>query len=248
MYGQYVRQIEDKDKSNTWKWLRKSNLKGCTLALICSAREQVLRTNYVKFHIDKAGESPVCRMCRVENETVSDIASECKMLAQKEYKKRHDNVCRYIHWKLCEKHDFQRAQQWYEHEPDGVIENKGYKILWDFTIQCDTKIEARRPDIVLIDKSKKEVKIVDVNIPGGEWVYEQEVGKIEKYRVLKDEIARMWGMKEVIVIPVVVGALGAISTGFEKNIVAIWIEMRVEHAQKIALLGTARILRLEPGC
>ena len=66
--------------------------------------------------------------------------------------------------------------------------------------------------------------------------------------MLKDEIARMWGMKEVIVIPVVVGALGAISTGFEKNIVAIWIEMRVEHAQKIALLGTARILRLEPGC
>ena len=42
MYGQYVRQIEDKDKSNTWKWLRKSNLKGCIEALICSAQEQAL--------------------------------------------------------------------------------------------------------------------------------------------------------------------------------------------------------------
>ena len=60
-----------------------------------------MRTNYVKFHIDKTGESPLCRMCRVENETVSHIVSECKMLAQKEYKKRHDNVCRYIHWKLA---------------------------------------------------------------------------------------------------------------------------------------------------
>ena len=39
MYGQYVREIEDKDKSNTWKWLRKGNLKGCTEALICSAQE-----------------------------------------------------------------------------------------------------------------------------------------------------------------------------------------------------------------
>ena len=55
LYGQYVRQIEDKDKSNTWKWLRKSNLKGCTEAIICSAQEQALRTNYVKFHIDKTG-------------------------------------------------------------------------------------------------------------------------------------------------------------------------------------------------
>ena len=173
----------------------------------------------------------MCRICRVEKETVSHIVSECKMLAQKEYKKRHDNVCRYIHWKLSEKQDFQRAQQWYEHEPDGVIENKEYKILWEFTIQCDTKIE----DIVLIDKTKKEVKIVKSTIPEDERVNEREVGKIEKYKALKDEIERMWGMKEVIVIPVVVGALGAISTGFEKYIAAIGIEMRVEHAQKTAL-------------
>ena len=72
----------------------------------------------------------------------------------------------------------------------------------------------------------------------------REVRKIEKYNVLKDEIARMRDMKEVIVIPVVVGALGAIPTGFEKYIAAIGIEMRVQHAQKTALLGTARILRL----
>ena len=46
----------------------------------------------------------------------------------------------------------------------------------------------------------KEVKIVDVTIPGDEPVNEKEVGKIEKYKFLKDEIARMWDMK-VIVIP-----------------------------------------------
>ena len=183
-------------------------------------------------------------MCRVENETVSHILTECKMLTQKEYKKIHDNVCRYIHWRLCKKHGSQGAQQCYEHDPDGVVEDKGYKILWDFTIQCDTKIEALRPDI---DKTKKEVRIVDVTIPGYVRLNGREAGKLEKYKVLKDEIARMWGMKEVIVIPVVVGALGAISTGFEKYIEAIETEMRVEHAQKTTLLGTARILRLVLG-
>ena len=107
---------------------------------------------------DQNVQSVLCRVCRVENKTVSHIVSECKMLAQKEYKKRHGNVCRYIYWGLCEKHGFQGAQQWYEHEPDGVTENKGYKILWDFIIQCDTNIEARRPDIVVIDKTKKELR------------------------------------------------------------------------------------------
>ena len=164
------------------------------------------------------------------------------MFGQKEYKKRHDNVCGYFHGKLCEKYDFQRAQQWYEHDADWIIENKGYKI------QCDTKIEARREDIVLIDKTKKEVNIEDVTIPGDERVNEREVRKIEKYKVLKDEIARTWGMKEGIVISVVVGALGAILTGFEKYMTAIGTKMRVEHAQKIAFLGTARILRLLLGC
>ena len=90
---------------------KEKQIKGCTEALVCNAEEQALRTIYGKFHIDKTGESPLCRMCRVENETVSHIVSECKMLAQKEYKKRHDNVCRYIHWRPCKKHGFHGAQQ-----------------------------------------------------------------------------------------------------------------------------------------
>ena len=92
-----------------------------------------------------------------------------------------------------------------------------------------------------------EVMIIDVTIPRDEWVNERKVGKIDKYKTLKDGIARMQGMKEVIVILVVVGASGAISPGFEKYIAAIGIEMRVEHAQKTqktALLGTANILKL----
>ena len=114
-----------------------------------------------------------------------------------------------------------------------LLRAKGPRFLWDVTIQCDTKIEARRPDIVVIDKSKKEVKIVVVTIPGDERVNEGELGKIEKYKVLKYEITKMWGMKEVIVIPVVVGALGAIS---KYNI------------HKKQLIGDTRILRLVLGC
>ena len=38
-----------------------------------------------------------------------------------------------------------------------VVESENFKILWEFTIQCDRKIEARRPDIVFIDKKKREV-------------------------------------------------------------------------------------------
>ena len=36
-----------------------------TEALICAAaaQDQAIRTNYIKFNIDKTVESPLCRMC-----------------------------------------------------------------------------------------------------------------------------------------------------------------------------------------
>ena len=47
---------------------------------------------------------------------------------------------------------------------------------------------------------------------------------------------------------IVVGALGTIATKFEKNIESLGIEIRIEHAQKSALLGTARIIRKVLSC
>ena len=61
--------------------------------------------------------------------------------------------------------------------------------------------------------------------------------------MLKDKIARLWQMKKVVVIPIVVGALGTITTKFEKYIESLGIEIRIEHVQKSALLGTARTIR-----
>ena len=58
--------VLDLCKSLRILWSLSENLKECTGALICSAQEPALRINYVKLHIDKTGESPLCRMCRVE--------------------------------------------------------------------------------------------------------------------------------------------------------------------------------------
>ena len=79
-------------------------------------------------------------------------------------------------------------------------------------------IEARRPDIVVVDKIKKETVIIEVVIPGDTRVCDKEREKTEKYSLLKDEIASFWQLKEVFVIPIVAGALGTITTKFEKYI------------------------------
>ena len=76
MHGQYVREKEGIDWDRTWQWIAKGDLKGCTEALICSAQEQALRTNYERFHIDHTAESPLSRMCGSKGETVAHMVSE----------------------------------------------------------------------------------------------------------------------------------------------------------------------------
>ena len=39
------------------------------------------------------------------------------------------------------------------------------KILWDINVQCDNVIQARRPDVIVIHKEKKEALIVDIAVP-----------------------------------------------------------------------------------
>ena len=72
MHGQFVRELQGVDWDKTWQWLVKDDLKGCTEALICSAQEQALRTNYIKLHIDKTIDSPVVG-CVVKGERVFTI-------------------------------------------------------------------------------------------------------------------------------------------------------------------------------
>ena len=97
MLGQFVRALQGVDWEKTWQWLMKCDLKGCTEALICRAQEQALRTNYIKFHIDKTIDSPLCRMCGERGESIHHLIREYRNLAQRECKRRHDDVARYVH-------------------------------------------------------------------------------------------------------------------------------------------------------
>ena len=76
---------------------------------------------------------------------------------------------------------------------------------------------ARRPDIVLVDKMNKEVKIIDIAVPGDSRVKEKELEKMKTYQYLREEIGH-WQMRSATVVPVVIGALGVISDKFEKHI------------------------------
>ena len=62
------------------------------------------------------------------------------------------------------------------------------KILWDFTVQTDHFVSAKRPGMIFIDKEHHECQIIDFTIPCDTRVDDKEVEKIEKYFNLAREV------------------------------------------------------------
>ena len=100
--------------------------------------------------------------------------------------------------------------------PEGAVENEEFKLLWDVNIQWDNVIEARRPDIAVVDKKGHKGIKIDIAVPDDVRVGEQESEKVENYQKLKREIGRLWKLQHVEVVPVVIGNLGSFTIDFEK--------------------------------
>ena len=109
--GQYLRQTKKVRSGQCWAWLLNEDLKRETENLIVATKNQSIRTNLVKTKIDKSQEDSLCRVCRKVGESIDHIVSGCSKLAQKEYKRRLDNLGKIVHWKLARKCKFEAGDK-----------------------------------------------------------------------------------------------------------------------------------------
>ena len=123
------------------------------------------------------------------------------------------------------------------HNPAPVQENATHKLLWDFNIQTDHLIPARRPDLIIIA------------VPADHRIKLKKCEKRDKYLDLARELKKLWNM-QVTIIPIVIGAFGTVTKGLLNGLADLDVGGRVETIQTTALLRTARILRrvLETCC
>ena len=128
------------------------------------------------------------------------------------------------------------------HNPVPVLENDTHKLLWDFDIQTDHLISARRPDLIVINKKKRIRKIVNFAVPADHKIKLKECEKKDKYYDLARELKELWNMKVTIVL-IVIGAFGTVTEGLLKGLDDLEVGGRVETIQMTALSKTARIPR-----
>ena len=91
-----------------------------------------------------------------------------------------------------------------------MLQSEAMKLLWDFKIQTDHRIDHNKPDIVVPDKQSRSFLIIDVACPPGHQgtrVKNKEQDKVENHQDLKREIGCVWNCQEVKIIPIIIGAL-----------------------------------------
>ena len=238
--GRFKQRINNISHDKTWTWLRKGNFKREKESLLIAAQNSAMRTNHIKARIDKTQQNSKYRLCgerrndQSHNKQMQQISTE--------YKTRNDWVGKVIHWEICQEFKFDYTKKCYMHNPAPVLENNMHTLLWDFDIQTDPLISARRPDLIIIDKKKRICKIVDFVVPASHRIKLKECEKKDKYLDLDRELTKLKNMKETIV-TIVTGAFDTVTKGLLKGLEDLEVCGRVETIQTTAFLKTARILR-----
>ena len=149
-----------------------------------------------------------------------------------------------VYWEVCGNFGLRPSEKWYQEVPDGVrkSEDGNIEVWWDQKVVTPTEFKYNRPDMVVIDKSNKKWWMIDFSVPYDPNVVSKEKEKINKYKKLAAEVARMHKVS-VEVVPIIVGSLGVVTKDLTRWLDRIGVGDVVGGLQTSALIGTAAILR-----
>ncbi len=137
-----------------------------------------------------------------------------------EYKARHDAAGKILHQEIAQKVVKKNESRvpYYQYEPKAIIEEGDYKVYWDRTIRMDKEEIHNKPDIIIYNKVKKTVQLIDIVIPFSTNMKNTYNKKTQKYVELAKQIRRMWKVETKEIIPVVISSTGLMHAELRNNV------------------------------
>ena len=190
-------------------WL-KQNLHGRKTSSIMTLLEQMVETRSWKAARGLTQDKR-CRVCYERDETIEHLVAGCKVLANNEYLLRHNRALMIMAVAWAKEYELvSKDTVWYNErwERGTVMENDKGKLVWDFEFHLRKTTTARGPDLILEDKEKKKVWICDMACPQQRNIQAKRLDKLTKYRQLAYETRERRLGYEIMVVPLIIGALG----------------------------------------
>ncbi|MBV2145489.1 MAG: hypothetical protein KTM48_01965, partial [Wolbachia endosymbiont of Pissodes strobi] len=158
---------------------------------------------------------------------------------------RHNDVAKILHAEISLKYGCtEENPPYYKYTATPVLENNECKIYWDRDVLTDRTILHNRPDICVLDKKENTMLLIDIAIPAPSNVHKKHSEKIEKYLPLAQEIKEVWRVRDVRIIPIVIGSTGEIPTQLLDNLKILGLPGKIYvQMQKAVILATCNIMR-----
>jgi hypothetical protein len=158
-----------------------------------------------------------CKICGAERETIEHIISSCTVLAQSEYKKRHDIFAKIIHMNLAVKFNLlKNTQLHYSYKPESCLENHNNKLCFDRTVLTDIHIKHNRPDFIILNKQQKQAYLLDIDVLNSHNITQTYNIKINKYSELSVTMRNLWCLEKISILPLIISVTGIVPHLFLK--------------------------------
>jgi hypothetical protein len=179
-----------------------------------------------------------CPHCKERTKSVDHLATQCNRMLGTDYTRRHNEVVKCIHLFLCNKYGIQRKKKLRQHSVQEVTANSEVEIRVDTTIATSTKQSANRPDIVVHDKKRKIITLIEIGITSQDQLQIVESEKRRKYDILANELGAQHNCKTRI-IPYVLTWDGIVTKYHKSHAKEIGLTTKIEsYIQYIVLKKT----------
>ena len=128
---------------------------------------------------------------------------------------RHDIVGKIIYEEITADEQGKVTRQC--RKPPTVTHCNGKEIWWNVPLNLPNKAEHNCPDMILWDNVNKTCTIIEISTPPDTNVTDRTKWKKDLYMPLVAEMSRIYKHYKFEIVPIVVGALGAIPNSLLEN-------------------------------
>ena len=125
------------------------------------------------------------------------------------------------------------------------MSNSQYDIYYDKPLQLGQYIDnrANRPDIIIHNKTTKEIQIIEIGITSDTGINATTHRKTIKYTDFKNILKREWQLNKVDLLPIVIGVTGIYKKSINRTIEDIWGAVDVDIIQGEVVKSGVTILK-----
>jgi hypothetical protein len=224
------------DRKSSSLWLTKGNISSQQEGMYCKLQDRNLYF----------GGETRCPHCKQGPKSVEHLATHCGRMLNFDYKKRHDEVVRCLHFQYAKMYGLNKNKKLKNYKVQNVISNERVKIKSDVPILTELRVDHNKPDLMIHDLRTKEITLVEVGITNKNILATTELTKSRKYELLANELKCIHPGTKVTIIPVVLTWDGLVTRYFQRYMRQLQVSDKLQaYIQTVVLKRTCESILID---